>query len=167
MIIIFSFLLCILLENLLLPALMGPKPVLITPLFVFALVIYDYNIKLRLVQAVIFLTITEFFSASGFGSMVLPFIIVIGLYLWVNRFLDIRTSLRESNSFLGLFGGAFFLALLVFIYSYVFLFLELSNNIIEVWKLSLILIKTSIYQIWGWAWVFVVLFRYVYVFQKR
>lgn len=159
MIIIFLFLLLLLLENLFLPALMGPKPFLIVPLFVLALVVYGQNTKLRLAQAVVFLIIAEMFSASGFGSMVLPFIIVVILYLWWNRFLNIRFSLQESSSFMGLLGGTLFLTLLAFIYSYVFLFFRSSNSVIEAWELVLILIKTSMYQNGGWALAFVILFR--------
>lgn len=160
MIIIFFFLFLLLLENLLLPALIGPQPFLIIPTFIFSLIFYDRNTKLRLIQAFIFLVITETFSVSGFGSMIVPFMIVVLFYLWLNRFLEIKSGLQESRSLISLFGGAFFLTLVVLSYSYMFLFIQSSNNIMEAWQLTLILIKTSIYQIFGWALAFVVIFKY-------
>src|SRR3989338_1622837 len=166
MIVTFLFFLFLLLENLLLPALVGPRSFLIVPLFVFAIVVYGNNTKLRLTQAIVFLIITEMFSASGFGDMILPFLIVIALYWWTNSFLDIKLTLRESGVLASFLGGAFFLSLLAFLFSYAFLFLQLSYSFLEAWQMVIILIKTSVYQIGGWALAFVIIFKYV-VFQKK
>lgn len=159
---VFLFCLFLLLENLLLPALLGPKPFLIILTFVFTIFIYSENVKLKFAQAIIFLGINEIFSYSEFGSMILPFTIVALLYFGLNHYLNIKSSLQESSFFTGLFGGAVFLTLLAFLYSYVFLFFQLSNNILEAWQSALVFIKTSFYQTFGWALVLVVIFKYVF-----
>ena len=161
MIVTFLFLLFLLLENLLLPALLGPKSFLIIPLFVFAVVVYGNNIKLNIVQAIIFLLITETFSGSGFGDIVLPFLVVVALYLWLNRFLDINSTLKESGIWTSLFSGTLSLTLLALFFSYVFLFFQLSYNFLEAWQMAIVLMKTSISQIIGWALAFVIIFKYV------
>lgn len=161
MILLLFFIFFVVLESLLLPALMGPKAFLITSLFVLAMVIYGRSIRPRLIQAVIFLFFAEVFSGAKVGSFIIPFIITAGFYIWINRFLDIKTNLRESDTIFSIFSGTLVLALLVYVYSFFFILNKPPYNIVEALAGLKILIQISIFQTLGWSVALAVIFKYV------
>ncbi len=161
MIITLLFIFFLLLENLFLPALIGPEPFFIVILFITAMLIYSQNIKPRLIQATVFLFIAEIVSGAGYGSFIIPFAIIACLYLWLNRYLEISSSLQESGSYFGILGGLFVISLFVFGYSFLSLFIQASYNIVGAWQNFVPLIKISAYQTLLWAFFFVILFKYV------
>ncbi len=159
LLLIFIFLLS--LENLLLPALIGAETFFIVPLFAVAMIVYGENVRTRLVQALLFLLIEEYFSGAAIGSFVVPFLLVAGIYIWLNLFLDIGSGLRESSSLMSILGGIFTLLLLVYLYSALFIFFRSSYDILLAWAELKILVGASILQLSGWATAFLILFKYM------
>lgn len=149
------------LENLFLPALIGAETFLIVPLFTAAMIVYGENVRTRLIQALLFLFIEEYFSGAAIGSFIIPFLLAAGIYLWLNVFLNIGSGLRESNSLMSILGGVFTLLLIVYLYSSLFIFLRSSYNILITWEELMILVRTSLLQLSGWAAAFVILFKYI------
>jgi hypothetical protein len=161
MILTLLFVFFLVLESLILPALIGAQPFLITLLFIIALLVYSQNSKVSLLQAFIFLLASEIFLALRLDSLIVPFAITAIIYLWINRFLEIGTGLRESSSLIGILGGIIVLSVLVSIYSYIFLFFESSFSFIDAWNNYLFFVRLSVFQTLVWALFFVVLFKYL------
>src|SRR3989344_3452129 len=159
--IILVFIFFILLEGLFLPALIGPSPLLITQIFILALVIYNPNWKTIFFQALPFILVKEFFSGSGFGDFLLPFLITVGIYLWLNKFLNIAENLKENISFSGLALSIFMLAVLNYIYSWFFILHNTSSyNIILAWKYWQSVFSAYLSATLGWSTAMSILFKY-------
>lgn len=156
---IFIFLLV--LENLLLPALIGAESFLIVPLFAISTIIYTENIKSRLIQALLFLLIEEYFSGIAIGGFIVPFMLTAGIYIWLNLFLNISSNLREEGSILNILVSVLILLLFLYVYSALFIFFRSSYDIFKTWEELKILVTTSVFQLSGWAIIFSVLFKYV------
>lgn len=161
MILFFFFILFLALENLLLPALIGPKTFLISPLFLAGLIIYGKNFKTALVQACIFLLVWEFYSGVQIGSFIIPFAITAVLYIWLNHFIDIRSGLSEGHIVPSLLGGMITLTLFIYLYSWLFIFYNSPRDIVAVTQQLAILAKNSYLMTLSWSVFFVILFRYV------
>ena len=160
MILFLFFIFFLLLENLFLPALVGPQNFLISPLFLAGLIIYAKNIKIKFIQAAIFLLFWEVFSGFRIGSLVIPFVITAGLYIWINNFLEISSGLRESDTFLAFVGGVVTMVTFVYINSWFFLFFNSSYDAMTALNELITLLTNSIFQTMGWSAGFVVLFKY-------
>jgi hypothetical protein len=161
MIISLLFIFFLLVENLFLPALIGPEPFFITMIFVFTMIVYTRNIRSRLILAGVFLFLSQIIAGAGYFSFLIPFYIVGLIYIWASHYLEISPGLQDSNSFLSLLAGAIVLLLLVSAYSFIYLFLGSSFNLAGTWADFIILIKTSVYQNLVWSFFFVILFKYV------
>lgn len=160
MIISLIFILLLLAENLFLPALIGPKTFLISPLFLVGLIIYGEHTKLRFFQVMAFLFAWEIFSGFNLGHFALPFGATVVIYLWLNHFLNISAGLKESNFTAGWIGGTITMSLFILLYSLFFIFLGSSYNISSTFNEFKTLVFNSIFQIIGWSASFVILFRY-------
>ena len=98
MILSLFFIFFLIFENLILPALTGPEPFLITPLFVLAMVVYSQDIKLRFIQGLIFLVVAELFSRAMLGSFGIPFAITIIIFVCLYSYLYL--FLQSAYSFI-------------------------------------------------------------------
>lgn len=160
MILFVFFIFFLLLENLFLPALIGPKTFLISPLFLAGLIIYGKSTKIRLIQVCIFLLLWEIFSGFKIGSFVIPFGITAGIYIWLNHFLNISSGLEEGGVLAGLVGGALTMTAFVYTYSWLFIFLNSSYNLAGSWYELITLVTSSILPTVGWSIGLVILFKY-------
>lgn len=161
MILFLFFILFLSLENLLLPALIGPKTFLVSPLFLAGLIIYGKNFKTALAQACIFLLVWEFYSRVQIASFIIPFTITAVLYIWLNRFTEVRSGLSEGHFIPSLLGGMITLILFIYLYSWLFIFYNSSHDIVAVTQQLAILAKNSYLMTLSWSVLFVILFRYV------
>lgn len=161
MIILFIlFIFFLLIENLFLPALIGPQTFLISPLFLAGLVIYGKNFKTGFIQACIFLLVWEIFSGFQVGSFIMPFVITAGLYIWLNHFLGISSGLKEGSIGAGLAGGALSMTVFVYAYSWLFLFFNSAYDLVTATQELKILAMNSLLATVAWSVFFVILFKY-------
>src|SRR3989338_315967 len=151
MVLFLIFILFLLLENLLLPALLGPKDFLIVPLFLMALLTHGKNYKKSLILALGCLLIAEIFSGIDSGSYLIPFSITAVLFIWLNRFLDMSSGLRENHSFSCLVLGGLTISFFIAIYSWIFIFLNSSYSLVSSWSDWWLFIKTSSTEILAWS----------------
>ena len=166
MVLFLFFIFFLIFENLILPALLGPGPFLITPLFIMAMVIYSQDTKLKFIQAVIFLLIGELFARTMLGSSSIPMAVTIVIFIWLNHFLNIGSGLQESTSITSLLGGTIVLTIFICIYSYMSIFFQTSYSLNSAWEGLVIFIKTSITPTLLWAIVFIILFKYGLIKSK-
>ncbi len=160
MIFFILFVFFLLVENLFLPALIGPRAFLITPLYLAGLIIYGDSTKLRLFQACGFLLAWEIFSGFSIGSLVIPFAITTGLYIGLNHYLDISSALKEGGMVPAILGGALTLTIFVYTYSFLFIFFNSSYNLADSWRQLLMLVRASAFSTTGWSVGFVILYKY-------
>lgn len=160
MISLLLFIFFIILESLFLPALIGSRSFLITPLFLTGLILYGNNTKLKFIQVCFFIILWELYSGFRISSFLIPFCITTGIYIWLNRFLNISTGLKEGGVLASLAGGALTMSIFVYAYSWLFLFLNSSYNIAASWFELKTLITSSVFSTIGWSIGFVILFKY-------
>lgn len=155
------FLFFLLLENLILPALIGPHMFSITVLFLIGLAVYSSSLKVRIVHIGILLLIAEIFTGNNIGNFLIPFGITVIIYLWLNRFFSISSGVQESNSFAGIIGGSIAIMAVFYLYSWFFILFGSSYNInssLTEWRIFL---AASIFSTLSWAVGFAILFKYV------
>lgn len=155
------FIFFLILENLFLPALIGPGTLLISPLFLSGLIIYGGNTRLKLAQVCILLLLWELYSGFRIGSFIIPFGITTGLYIWLNRFLNIDSVLKEGGWLAGLVGGALTMTIFVYFYSWLYLFLNSSYNIATSWHQWVLFVASSVLSTVSWSIGLVILYKYV------
>ncbi len=160
-----TFLFLLLLENMFLPALIGPKPILITPLFIIAILIYRKDWKIFILQAVPLVLLEEFFTGIGFGRILLPITFTWLLYVWTDKFINLNDDLKEDISPKGLLVASAVLALFVFFYSGLFIFSDNGYNVLKSFVQFELFFKNSLLSILGWSLAISILFKYV--FKKK
>lgn len=161
MVVILLFVLFAALENLLLPALIGPRVFFIIPIFVLCILVYGDDTKAQLLKAGIFLFIAELISGARIGSSIIPFGITAVIYIWLNRFLDIRSGIKDSESSGGAILSSFIITLLVYLYSWFYIFIQSSYSIDLAWNEWRMMALGSLVQTLGWSAGLSVLFKYV------
>ena len=155
------FIFFLLLENLLLPALIGPQEFLITPLFLLGMVAYGSDMKKRFIMASIFMLTAELFSKSEIGSFVLPFIVTVLIYIWLNRHLSMSSNLQENYSFSGVIIGSLLMILFLYLYSLFFIFFSSAYDLSVTVKEWQILLRSSFFPMSLWSLGLTFLFKYV------
>ncbi len=162
MLLLLVFIFFLILENLFLPALIGPGPFLATQIFILAVIVYSKSWKELAVTALLFILIKEFVSGNGVGSLMVPFFITAGLYLIINRFLNIRDNLAENNSLSGLIVSTLVLVSFNFIYAWFYiLYHAASYNVGSAWNYWVSLPMMSLFSTLGWSVGISILFKYV------
>lgn len=160
--ILFLFLILFLVvENLVLPALIGPKIFFIVPLFISGIIVYSQNIKRKLIHAGLFLLVTEIFLGHNIGDLLLPFSVTALIYLWLNRFLSLESGLQENDSFGSIIGGSLVIATIFYVFSFFFILAESSYSITHTWAEWIILLPASSFSVLGWSLALTILFKYV------
>ncbi|OGN00572.1 MAG: hypothetical protein A3B91_01710 [Candidatus Yanofskybacteria bacterium RIFCSPHIGHO2_02_FULL_41_29] len=148
-------------ENLFLPALLGPRFFYIVPVFLLTTVLYNPSSKTKVSLVLIFLLITEIFSGHPIGAMLIPFIATFTVYLIANKYLNISSNLRENMSFSGVIMSFLIIALFAYLYSFFFIISRPPYDILDsLVKFSLFFTR-SIFQTIIWPLVFTLLFKYV------
>ena len=157
----FFFVFFLLVENLFLPALIGPQEFLVTPLFLIALTAYGSNFKNKIFQALILLLLAEIFAGVDIGDYLVPFLAAVLVYFWLNKLLSINSSLRESYSLLGIVSSSLVILALLYLYSLFFIFLNSSYSISTTLSQWAGLLKTSSFAMFLWSLGLTFLFKYV------
>ena len=160
-ILFFTCVLIVILENLLLPAFIGPRPFLIFPLFILAIIVYGKNYTLNIFQAAIFVFIVESFSGISLGKMFIPLGITTGVYIWLNRFIDLRFGFKDDLSVSNILTATLIITFLGYVYSWFFIFFGSSYNFISVWDEWKILLISSLLYTFIWASIYSLIFKYV------
>ena len=159
--IIFVFLFLLVIENIFLPALIGPGRFLIVPIFILGLLLYSRSWRTLAYQAIPFVLIAEFFTGSSTGSFLVPFAITAVIYILINKFIGLSENLQENISFSGIAVSALILAGFTFLYSGFFIFLNGSYDIGAGWNEFRLFFTGSLLSILGWSAAISVLFKYV------
>lgn len=156
------FLFLLILENLLLPALMGPRLFIVSQIFILALIIYGGNWKTVIYKVIPLVLIMEFFSGINWGNITIPVLASAIIYMLLNRYINITTNLRENYSINGLIISILTLAIFSYIYSWFsILFNSSSFNIsaaLNYWKLFF---SSSLLTVLGWSGGISLLFKYM------
>ena len=156
---IFIFLL--ILENLILPALIGPGAFSIVPLFLISMMIYAPNLKLKFFQIILLAFVSEIVSGVTLGSFIIPLAIALLVYIWLNRFLNISSGLQENNSIIGLLMSATVIASIFYLYSLMFILAQSSFSIAETLNESRLMFASSVLSVIGWSAALTVISKYV------
>lgn len=166
MVLFFIFLFFLLVNNLLLPALVGPKEFLVVPVFLMSVIVYSGSFKLVVVRGVVFSLTAELLSGMKFGDILVPFSCAVLIYLWISSFLEIKSGLTESSWPIIVLGSSLFLIFLTYIYSWGFIFNQSSYSLITTWsEWKLLFHGDIIINTFLWAAAFSYLFHYV--IQKK
>ena len=164
------YILFLVLENLLLPAIAGPELFLITPIFILAVIVNSSNFKKAMFLLIVFGLIGELFTGAQIGSNLVPLIIAAFVYFGIDRFIEMRANLDSTASFSVILGRSFVLLCLTYIYSWFVIFISSSNgfanlalsSIYESWDAWSILLNIgTILTIFTWSCVFSIIFAYV------
>lgn len=170
MILFLIYILFLIFENLLLPAIAGPELFLVTPIFILAIIVNSSNFKRAIFQLIIFSLIGELFMGARLGSSLIPLVITAFVYFGIDRFIEMREGLDSSASFPILLGRSFVLLCLSYIYSWFFVFLSSSSgfgiltasNIYASWDTwSIFLSVGTVITIFIWSCIFSIIFSYV------
>ena len=92
----FIFILILFLENIILPASIGPSQLLVTTVFIFGLLVYGNGWRTLLYQVIPFVLITEFFTGESFGHLIIPFGLAGIIYIMMNKFIDLNQDLKRE-----------------------------------------------------------------------
>ena len=143
------------------PALIGPGMFLITPIFILGLIVYSQNWKVFIFQVIPFVLAAEFFSGMNVGKILVPMIITGLLYMWSNKFLNLTERFKENITLPGIISSALFLAMLGYVYSWFFIYLNTSYNIGLAWGEWRLFFIGSLISMLGWSLALSVIFKYV------
>jgi hypothetical protein len=158
----FTFIFLLLLENLILPAFIGPRQFFVTPIFIFGLLVYGNGWRTLLYQILPLILIAEFFTGENFGHLIIPLGLTGAIYLVINKFLNFGQNLRHERKFLSNFIPSV-LILVTFncIYAGLFIFLNTSYQLTNSWYEFTIFFKNSLFSLVGWSALISLLFKYV------
>ena len=128
MIISLFFAFFLILENLLLPSLIGPKIIIITQIFLLSIFIFGKKRSAVFIQAGIFSAGEEFFLGMRLGTIFIPIFITGLFYLWINNFIEFRSGLQDSSGFRVVIIAGIVLAFLYYLYSWIYIYIGSSFN---------------------------------------
>ncbi len=162
MVIFFIFILFLFLENLILPAIIGPSQLLVTTIFISGLLIYSNGWRILLYQVIPLVLITEFFIGENFGHLLIPFCLTGVIYIMMNKLINLSYNLEQGGKFLSDLILAI-LTLVIFncVYAGLFIFFDTSYSLNTSWHEFIIFLKSSILSLVGWSALISVLFKYV------
>lgn len=162
MILFCIYILFLVFENLLLPAIAGPELFLVTPIFLLAIIVNSSNFKKSILQVITFSLVGELFMGAQIGSSMIPLIITSFIYFSIDHFIEMRAGLDSSASFMVILGRSFVLLCLSYTYSWLFIFFSSSYSIYSSWDAwSILLSVGTAMTIFVWACVFSIIFAYV------
>src|SRR3989344_5080219 len=118
----FIYILFLVLENLLLPAIEGTELFLITPIFILAIIVNASDFKKAVIQLAIFSLVGELFTGAQIGSSLIPLLITAFVYFSIDHFIEISAGLDNAVSFAVILARSFVLMVLSYIYSWLFIF---------------------------------------------
>lgn len=157
------FLITLTLSNLILPALLGPKELLIIPILLLAIVIFDKDFKIGLIKGLSFGLLVEIFSGNSIGNIILPLLLTIIIYYQLERFTKIRSLLSEQINTLNIVWSSIFLSGLTYLYSLFFILNQSSYNILLSWqRWNLLLSLFIILNTFFFAILFSLILKYIY-----
>jgi hypothetical protein len=160
--IIFSlFILFLLAENLLLPALIGPGQFFITPIFIIALLTHAKSLRSWIIQAIILIILEIIFTGINAENIVAPLIITAALYLIMNRYINFNEQFRDDFSFRSIILSTVILTLLTVIYSALSILLHNSFGLSESWPDLKMFFVGSIFSVAGWSLGISILFKFI------
>ena len=158
----FIFILILFLENLILPASIGPSQLLVTTVFIFGLLVYGNGWRTLLYQVIPFVLITEFFTGENFGHLIIPFGLTGIIYIMMNKFIDLNQDLKRGDrSLSNLIPCILILVVFSYIYAGLFIFFNTSYNLNTSWHEFTIFFKSSSWSLVGWSVLISVLLKYV------
>ena len=164
------YILFLVFENLLLPAIAGPELFLVTPIFILAIIVNSSNFKKAMIELIIFGLVGELFTGAHLGSSLIPLIITAFVFFAIDHFIEMRAGLDSGASLMVILGRSFILLCLAYIYSWLFIFFGSSNgfgtlttsNISLAWDTwSILLSVGTAVTIFIWSCVFSIIFAYV------
>ena len=157
-------------ENLLLPAIAGPEIFAVTPIFILAIVVNSLNFKKAGIELIILSLVGELFMGAPLGSSLVPLIVTAFVYFALDRFIEMRAGLDSIASFPVILGRSFILLCLSYIYFWFFIFFSSSSgfgilttsNIYASWSAWNMLLSVGIVvTTFVWSCVFSIIFAYV------
>ena len=161
-----TFILLLFLENLILPALIGPRQFFITPVFILGLLVYGNGWRTLLYQILPLVLIVEFFTGENFGHLIIPLGLTGVIYIMINKFINLNQSLGSEKKLLSnLVPSILILIIFSYIHVGIFIFFNTSYNFNTSWHEFTIFFKSSLLSLVGWSIVTSVLFKYV--FKKK
>jgi len=157
------FLTTLVLSNLILPAIFGPKELLIIPTLLLATVVFDKDFKAGLVKGLSFGLLVEIFSGNSMGSIILPLLLTAIIYYQLERFTEIGSLLSEQINTLNIMWSSIFLSGLTYLYSLFFILNQSSYNILLSWqRWNLLLSPFIILNTFFFTILFSLILKYIY-----
>lgn len=158
----FIFIFCLFLENLILPAFLGPKQFFITPLFLIGLLVYGNGQRTLLYQVIPLVFIAEFFVGENFGRLIIPFGLTGIIYVIIDKFVNLSQNRGHNNKTLSsLMVGILIIILFSFIYAGLFIFFNASHDFNISWHEFIIFLESSLLILVIWSIIISILFKYV------
>lgn len=158
----FIFISLLLLENLILPALIGPKQFFITPIFILSLLVYGGSWRTLVYQILPLVLIAELFVGENFGNLIIPFGLTGIIYVMINKFVNLSQDLEhEKNLLSNLILSIITLAVFSYIYAGLSIFFSNSYDFNTGWYEFKIFLKSSLLSLIGWSILISGLFQYV------
>lgn len=158
----FIFIFILLLENLILPAVIGPSQFFITIVFIFSLLMYGKGWRTLLYQIIPFVLITEFFTGENFGHLAIPFGITGVIYIMINKLVNLDQNLGQTKNFLAdLITSTVILVMFSYIYAGLYILFNISYGLSASWYEFTIFFKSSLLSLAGWSILIPTLFKYV------
>lgn len=156
------FVFFLLLEDLLLPALIGPGPFLAVQTFILAVIIYSKGYKGFLFYALPLILVKEFISGISTGDLLIPFIITSLLYLLANRFFYLTDNLSEDYSFSGFMISSLVLILFNYVYAWFFILHNAAYyDISQTWNYWKGFWGSSLFSTLGWSVAISAIFKFI------
>lgn len=157
---IFLFVIFLLLDSIFLPALVGPREFLVMPVFVMSFLVNSENRKSALILGLIFSFVAGLLSNDQPGTAMAAYLATFLVFIWLTRFFDTAGTLKGAFSFRSLAKFVITAVLLVYCYSWFYIFISSDYSLVKVfreWPALLqggILVSTII-----WSAIMGVLFR--------
>ena|SRR3989338_4952977 len=159
---LFIFIFCLFLENLLLPAFIGPKQFFITPLFLIGLLVYGNGWRTLLYQVIPLAFTAEFFVGENFGRLIIPLGLTGVIYVMIDKFVNLSQNRGHNNKiFSGLILSILMITWFGFICVGLFIFFNTSYNFNIGWYEFTIFLKSSSLSLVSWSIIISTLFKYV------
>lgn len=155
------FILFLVLENLFLPALIGPRPFLITPIFILALLIYRKNIKLWSFQAIVFSFVSSFFVGTDIQKIIIPLGLTAAFYLLLIKFLNFNEEMKNDITPSAFFWSVALLTMLSVFYSGIAILIDNYHNMAAGWEAFKTFLAGSIMTVAGWSLMLSIAFKFI------
>lgn len=148
-----------------LPAFLGPGPFFILPIFIIGLLLHASSWKILIFQLIPIILIMLLFTGANVMRLAAPLIVIFLICLGLNKFFDFTEQIKNNFSFINIMMGALLLLIFVLFYSFLFIFMDNSYNIITGWNKWRMFFAVSWLNIFSWSLVISILLKYV--FKKK